>query len=81
MFANFMNRKISIEALSFVKIMVSDCHVENDHVEKVSAGGDYWEQKNSFGYNWGDGGYFRLHRGNGTCRIDADVLGPRMYGL
>ena len=34
---------------------------------------DYWIVKNSYGTDWGEKGYFRIKRGDGTCGVNKHI--------
>eukprot|EP00051_Salpingoeca_urceolata_P026602 m.477863 g.477863 ORF g.477863 m.477863 type:complete len:371 (+) comp20972_c0_seq1:1524-2636(+) len=40
-------------------------------------GQDYWWIKNSWNEQWGDGGFFKIAKGNNECGIESDVTGIR----
>ena len=37
---------------------------------------DYWLIRNSFGYNWGEGGFFRIERGKNAFMIEEHMRAP-----
>merc|ERR1711879_599988 len=38
---------------------------------------EYWKIKNSWGTDWGEGGYMRLTRGQGHCNVGSLFAVPR----
>ncbi len=42
-----------------------------DHTTKIL----YWLVANSFNYDWGDDGFFKIRRRNNECFIEQDVTG------
>ncbi len=66
--------------------MSGNCHGAIDHAVLIVGYGEmytqtneaipYWILRNSWGYDWGEGGYFRLERntgGLGMCEIGTTV--------
>eukprot|EP01009_Symbiontida_sp_KSa7_P007852 NODE_4936_length_329_cov_410.350000_g4325_i0.p3 GENE.NODE_4936_length_329_cov_410.350000_g4325_i0~~NODE_4936_length_329_cov_410.350000_g4325_i0.p3 ORF type:complete len:78 (+),score=13.31 NODE_4936_length_329_cov_410.350000_g4325_i0:33-266(+) len=62
---------------SYTGGIVKHCPKEQpDHgVLLVGYGEDYWIVKNSWGPNWGEEGYIRLHKGDDQCNIQLEPIG------
>ena len=53
---------------------INHCALLVGYGKDSSTGLDYWIVKNSWGKVWGESGYFRIRRGNGTCGINCYVI-------
>ena len=53
---------------------INHCALLVGYGNDASTGLDYWIVKNSWGRVWGESGYFRIRRGNGTCGINCYVI-------
>jgi len=65
------------EWASYVKGVVSVCGSDVDHCVQIvgidtSSNNGYWLVRNSWGSEWGEGGYIRISVGNDTCAISND---------
>lgn len=59
----------------------SACGTDVDHAVTVVGYGtengvDYWKIRNSWGADWGEGGYFRIKRGENICGINSMLSMP-----
>jgi len=39
----------------------------------VEGGVPYWLVANSWNYDWGNGGFFKIRRGNDECGIESEI--------
>jgi len=53
---------------------INHCALLVGYGNDSATGLDYWIVKNSWGKVWGESGYFRIRRGNGTCGINCYVI-------
>ena len=53
---------------------INHCALVVGYGNDSATGLDYWIVKNSWGKVWGENGYFRIRRGNGTCGINCYVI-------
>ena len=53
---------------------INHCALLVGYGTESAMGMDYWIVKNSWGSTWGESGYFRIRRGNGTCGINCYVI-------
>ena len=53
---------------------INHCGVLVGYGTDSALGLDYWIVKNHWGKTWGENGYFRIRRGNGTCGINCYAI-------
>ena len=53
---------------------INHCALLVGYGSDATTGLDYWIVKNFWGSSWGESGYFRIRRGNGTCGINCYVI-------
>ena len=72
-YKSFMSYKSGVYSKKPLELLPEGGHAVKIVGWGTDGGVDYWTVANSWGTNWGDGGFFKIKRGENECGFESTV--------